>query len=314
MIRVSIANYLRKHEQKLDTLETRARQRLVDRLLRNLHLRGVSFGNESITLSPTGAGDVIRWSAAHDPASAGDLGMAADGHPRAFVGSAKNCLVEGDAGVGVGSALYSTIPTVAAVTTRNLAGPGGVGTTSIANRTAGGLYMIVPSTDAAHWAAALLALGSTADQTIFFQSYTNWFNNFTLGGSVGVYDATATPVFLGFTQSITGQQKAIAGSFAAGDSTGTMAYVGNGRDPMPPGSSWYTAVTWETGTKIANIFQSPTGETNDNNAWNFMYGQALTSQIAGMWFGAYKDAGGSPAKLTSCWRSYEVHAGILLTP
>lgn len=78
------------------SLGQRIRQWFVDWLVRDLHLRGVQFGENSITLSPSGVGDVVRWSATQAAAALGDLGMStATGRPSAFIGgSARNLLGE----------------------------------------------------------------------------------------------------------------------------------------------------------------------------------------------------------------------------
>lgn len=47
----------------------------MDWMLHDLHLRGVTFGKNSITVSPTGVGDVVRWSGTQAPVAAGDIGM-----------------------------------------------------------------------------------------------------------------------------------------------------------------------------------------------------------------------------------------------
>jgi len=60
---------------RLRCAERAARQRATDWLLRDLHLRGVSFGEHSITVSPGGVGDVVRWTATQVALAAGDVGM-----------------------------------------------------------------------------------------------------------------------------------------------------------------------------------------------------------------------------------------------
>jgi hypothetical protein len=63
------------------------RQWLVRWLMRGVHLPEVHFGERSITCSPAGVGDVIRWSASKPAIAAGDIGMdTATGRPAAFVG------------------------------------------------------------------------------------------------------------------------------------------------------------------------------------------------------------------------------------
>ncbi len=48
--------------------------------------RDIKVGENTISFSPVGAGDVARWSATAQPAAAGDLGMdVTTGRPRAFV-------------------------------------------------------------------------------------------------------------------------------------------------------------------------------------------------------------------------------------
>lgn len=63
------------------------RQRIAQWLLRGVHLPEVHFGKESITCSPAGVGDVVRWSATQLAVAAGDIGMdVATGRPSVFVG------------------------------------------------------------------------------------------------------------------------------------------------------------------------------------------------------------------------------------
>lgn len=51
--------------------------------------RGMVVGENTITLSPAGVGDVIRWSATQAPVAAGDIGMnVTTGNPQAFIGGA----------------------------------------------------------------------------------------------------------------------------------------------------------------------------------------------------------------------------------
>jgi hypothetical protein len=57
----------------------RFRQAFAAWLLAGVHLQGVSFGEHSITMSPAGVGDVIRWSAAGPAPGALDFSMAAGG-------------------------------------------------------------------------------------------------------------------------------------------------------------------------------------------------------------------------------------------
>jgi hypothetical protein len=75
----------------------RGRQRIVDWLLRDLHLRGVTFGERSIAISPNVGGikDILRWSAAQVALAAGDLGMdTATGRPQAFIGGATKSMAD----------------------------------------------------------------------------------------------------------------------------------------------------------------------------------------------------------------------------
>lgn len=71
----------------------RLRQWVVDWLVKDLHLRGVSFGENSITMSPSGVGDVVRWSAAQAAADVRDLGMDANGRPSAYIGGAARAIL-----------------------------------------------------------------------------------------------------------------------------------------------------------------------------------------------------------------------------
>jgi hypothetical protein len=69
----------------------RLRQKFVDWLLRDVHLKDTHFGDGSITLSPAGVGDVTRWSATKLAAQLGDIGMdLATGRPSTFVGGSPN--------------------------------------------------------------------------------------------------------------------------------------------------------------------------------------------------------------------------------
>lgn len=61
---------------------------LADLRVPSLHVEQLRVGANSIQMSPAGAGDVIRWSAAQAAAQALDLGMSADGHPVVYVGGA----------------------------------------------------------------------------------------------------------------------------------------------------------------------------------------------------------------------------------
>jgi len=77
-----------------ETIGFRLRQWAIGWLLDGLHLRNVSFGENSITLSPAGVGDVARWSATQNAAAAGDLGMnVATGRPNYHDGVAVRDLV-----------------------------------------------------------------------------------------------------------------------------------------------------------------------------------------------------------------------------
>lgn len=85
------------------------RQRFVDWLLQGLHLRGVSFGEASITMDPGGV-DVIRWSGTQAAVGAGDIGMdAATGRPQAFIAGASKLLASTTDAV-------PTVPTAASLT------------------------------------------------------------------------------------------------------------------------------------------------------------------------------------------------------
>jgi hypothetical protein len=52
----------------------------VDFLLHDLHLRGVQFGENSITMSPGGT-DVVQWSGAQLATAVREIGMGSDGRP-----------------------------------------------------------------------------------------------------------------------------------------------------------------------------------------------------------------------------------------
>jgi len=51
------------------------RELLVNWMLRDVHVRNLHVGAASITVSPAGVGDVIRWSATKAAIAAGDIGM-----------------------------------------------------------------------------------------------------------------------------------------------------------------------------------------------------------------------------------------------
>jgi len=81
------------------------RQAVVGWMVRDVHLSGVKFGEHSITCSPAGVGDVVRWSASQVAVAAGDLGMnVATGRPQAFVGGVNVTLATttDTAGKGIG--------------------------------------------------------------------------------------------------------------------------------------------------------------------------------------------------------------------
>lgn len=72
---------------KMNNLSLELRQRIANWLLRGVHLPEVHFGKNSITCSPAGVGDVIRWSATKLAVAIGDIGMdVATGRPSVFVG------------------------------------------------------------------------------------------------------------------------------------------------------------------------------------------------------------------------------------
>jgi hypothetical protein len=51
-----------------------------------MHVRGIQVGDNTITLSPSGVGDVARWSATKEAVAAGDLGMSVtSGRPNVIV-------------------------------------------------------------------------------------------------------------------------------------------------------------------------------------------------------------------------------------
>lgn len=59
--------------------------------------RGMVVGENTITVSPAGVGDVIRWSATKAPVAAGDIGMnVTTGNPQAFVSAAARNLAVDD--------------------------------------------------------------------------------------------------------------------------------------------------------------------------------------------------------------------------
>jgi hypothetical protein len=57
----------------------RIRQWLASWLLDDVHLTKVHFGENTISMNPGGAGDVLRWSSAQDALAQLDIGMASDG-------------------------------------------------------------------------------------------------------------------------------------------------------------------------------------------------------------------------------------------
>lgn len=81
----------------------RLRARLANWLLRDVDIdvavrfRAAAFGRNSISLSPSGVGDVIRWSSSQAPVAAGDLGMdPTTGRPQARIGGSTRDLVHRD--------------------------------------------------------------------------------------------------------------------------------------------------------------------------------------------------------------------------
>lgn len=111
-----------------------ARQRFVDWLLDDLHLRGVQFGQESISLSPVGAGDVIRWSGTQLSTALGDVGMdVSTGRLSMYVGGATRAVAHtgelGGGGVtveeeGTGLGSFTTLNFVGSSVTATDAGGG----------------------------------------------------------------------------------------------------------------------------------------------------------------------------------------------
>jgi len=58
-----------------------------------MKVRGVQVGENTITLSPSGIGDVVRWSATATPTALGDLGMdTTTGRPLAYIAAASRSL------------------------------------------------------------------------------------------------------------------------------------------------------------------------------------------------------------------------------
>ena len=76
----------------------RARQRLANWLLNDVVLRkGLKFGSNTIDLSPSGVGDVIRWSGTQAALAAGDLGMdVSTGRPSAVIDDVVKALAHTD--------------------------------------------------------------------------------------------------------------------------------------------------------------------------------------------------------------------------
>lgn len=68
--------------------ERRARERMANWLLRDVRLKeGLKVGQNTISLSPAGVGDVVRWSATKTAVALGDIGMdVTTGRPSAFIG------------------------------------------------------------------------------------------------------------------------------------------------------------------------------------------------------------------------------------
>jgi len=101
-------------------LGQRLRQCVAGWLLDGVHLSNIRFGERSITISPAGVGDVLRWSATKDAVALGDLGMdVASGKPSAFVAGVKRDLAAGRViASGAGTAVAGTTTVVLATVTR----------------------------------------------------------------------------------------------------------------------------------------------------------------------------------------------------
>lgn len=74
--------------QPKPSLIRKIRQWMVDWLLDDVHIKNAHFGENSITLSPAGIGDVVRWSGSVNAQASGDLGMnTTTGRPNFYDGS-----------------------------------------------------------------------------------------------------------------------------------------------------------------------------------------------------------------------------------
>lgn len=96
-----------------------------------MHVRGVQVGDNTITMSPSGVGDVIRWSATQNALALGDLGMnVTTGRPSVFVSGAARALIHTAEFVGgaFGNAIYGdgSDGTATLVATTTLAADGNV--------------------------------------------------------------------------------------------------------------------------------------------------------------------------------------------
>lgn len=117
------------------------RQWVVDWLVHDLHLRGVKFGENSIEMSPSGVGDVLRWSGTQAAVGAGDLGMnVGTGRPSAYVGGAAEALaiLSETALAGVSSSIDNALPRFDSTTGKVL--QGGVASNNVILSDAGDLY------------------------------------------------------------------------------------------------------------------------------------------------------------------------------
>lgn len=151
------------------------RQALVDRLLRDVHIREGTFGEHSITVSPSSGGDVVRWSATKATTQAGDLGMnVTTGRPSGFVGGVDAPLaLQSEVSSSTGSLRTRVAPT-AAFWTGNLSTGAPTASYDAVGGTfclvpppldfnTKGLYKTIPAAGAAPWAIeALIVPGFTS--------------------------------------------------------------------------------------------------------------------------------------------------------
>ena len=138
----------------------RGRQAVARWLLDGVRLKDQKYGDNTITICPTGVGDVIRWSGSRAATQAGEIGMdVTTGIPSVFNGgSAKSLALAADASVvkQVVTATFSAVATGTTVTPVD---------DTIPTITEGDQFMTItltPEDATSTLDIALLALGSTS--------------------------------------------------------------------------------------------------------------------------------------------------------